>query len=155
MCSTHTHTHTHSHTHTHTQTHKHTHTHTHIIPSVILLVFPLLRSSNACRRDAHQLGDVLIAYFIRRHVPACVPYFGCLTVAVHKPLLKPCKCALAVCLRPLCSQVSLLSLFAVGNPAYDQSDVRLYAIRYRMLRQVNNGSKAEVAACQCQKWKTR
>jgi hypothetical protein len=75
--------------------------------------------------------------------------------------LKPCRCARAVCctgtvcLRPLCSQVLPLSLFAVGNPAYEQSDVRLYAIRYRMLGQVNNGSKAEVTSCQCQKWKTR
>jgi len=34
---------------------------THIAASVILLVIPLLRSSNAYRRDAHQLGDALIA----------------------------------------------------------------------------------------------
>jgi hypothetical protein len=93
---------------------------TYTAASVLLLVILRLRSNNACRRNVHQLGDVLIAYFIRRHVPACVAYCVCLAVAVHKPLLKPCKCALAVCctgtvrLRSLCSQVPPLSLFAVG-----------------------------------------
>ena len=115
---------------------QYTHTHTSLHRSIRLVV-PLARSSNACRHDAHQLGDVRIAYFIRRRVPACVPYCVCLAVAVHKPLLKHYKCALAVrCtgtvyLRPLCSHVPTLPLFAVGNPAFKKSECR-QPVRYQV-----------------------
>jgi hypothetical protein len=70
---------------------------THIAASVILLVIPLLRSNNACRRDAHQLGDVLITYFIRRHVLCVLLIVSVAHLLFISLCWSPVSAALAVC----------------------------------------------------------